>query len=304
MTVHNLSENVVRLITRLAPSTIAGQPKRVWETFTIYDRLRGFGDYLRKCQARLQREVSSSRNELRQNGFSLVEPLSAEEAAAFSAMLEEHGDGFMKRRGNDYTAYLQCDERLYDPILEKVFQGTVDALITDFFGSEYVPYWAAYQVATPDVSAKRAFCWHCDKGPSKWLKILLYFTNSDDTGGNTILLNRQESEYIARTGYTFGPLKERVEDLAPIARRHGFEIHPLQFSIRAGQGVLFEPAQLMHRGLPPSKAPRKIMQILILPSPLPWRKALEKLRAADLPARRDLAFPTSARELEEAFGLA
>ena len=109
---------------------------------------------------------------------------------------------------------------------------------------------------------------------------------------------------MAKTGYTFGPVKERVEDLGPIAARHGIEIHPKQFSIRAGQGILFEPAQLLHRGLPPSKAPRKIMQILILPSPLPWREALEKLRSADLPARRNLAFPLNAKELQEAFDLA
>ena len=304
MATYSLSENLLRLFTHVAPSTIGGKPKRIWETFTIYDRLRGFGEYHRACQACMNRRTAPPHEQLRQDGFALIEPLSAEEAASLATMLEKQGEGFIRKRGDDYTAYLRCDERIYDPILERVFRGPVDALIADYFGSEYVPYWAAYQVASPDVSAKRAFRWHCDKGPSKWLKILLYFTNSDDTGGNTLLLNRKESEQMARTGYTFGPLKERVEDITPIARRHGFEIHPRQFSIRAGQGILFEPAQLLHRGLPPSKAPRKIMQILVLPSPLPWREALERLRAADLPARRDLAFPTSARELEEAFGLA
>lgn len=303
MTTHSLPENLLRLFTHIAPPTIGGKPKRIWETFTIYDRLRGFGEYLRTCQAHMNRRVTPPHEQLRRDGYALIEPLGVEEACALSAMLEERGEGFIKKRGDDYTAYLRCDERIFDPILEQVFRGPVDALIADFFGSEYVPYWAAYQVASPNVSTKRAFCWHCDKGPSKWLKILLYFTDSDVTGGNTLLLDRKESERVAQTGYTFGPLKERVEDLTPIAARHGFEIHPRQFSIRAGQGILFEPAQLLHRGLSPSKAPRKIMQILILPSPLPWREALEKLRAADLPARRDLAFPGSAAELKEVFGL-
>ncbi len=293
-------EKLTRLRTAFSPEEIGGMPKRVWETFHIYDDIRGFGAYHQRCRQALNREVDGAETDLVDQGYTVIEPLSEEEARTFWDRLEDSSSGYVRKRGNDYTAYMRFDdETVPDELLARVFNPAVDARIVNFFGSEYVPWWYSVQRAEPDVRAKRAFCWHCDKGPSKWRKILLYFTNVADTGGATTLVDREASEVAARAGYTFGPLAARTDDLSDIEKRTGYTFSPITPDLRAGQGVLFEPAQLLHRGIPPTRAPRKIMQILILPSPVHWKTGLEKLRAADPASRRDLAFPVHARELEE-----
>ncbi len=295
-----IREKLTRLRTLFSLDQIDGKPKRVWETFHIYDDIRGFGPYHQRCKQALKRNVNVTETALVDNGYTIIQPLNEEEASDFWARLENSSAGYIQKRGNDYTAYMQFeDESVIDELLDRVFNPEVDAQIVNFFGSEYVPWWYSVQRAEPNVRAKRAFCWHCDKGPSKWLKILLYFTNVADTGGATTLVDRQASDVAARAGYTFGPLDKRTDDLSGLEKRTGYRFSPITPDLRAGQGVLFEPAQLLHRGIPPTMAPRKIMQILLLPSPVHWKTGLEKLRAANPASRQDLAFPAHARELEE-----
>ena len=122
----------------------------------------------------------------------------------------------------------------------------------------------------PNVS----FSWHCDGGPTKHLKVLLYLNGSDEHGGNTRFLDRATTDAFKKIGYVFCDIDHRLDDLAALAGEHGIAYRPLEAPMRTGEAILFEPANVLHKGVWPTRAPRYLLQICIVPSPMPWRGEL------------------------------
>ncbi len=297
-------ERLLRLKTRFSPAVLKdGTPRLVRETFERYDRIRGFGDYLAYCQRQCRRDIPRQTTPLHDEHIEVLRLLSPEEAAEIREEATRRARGMIFKRGADNRGILDiADEDFHLAVLEKIISPQVEARMLRYFGSEFVPYWYCFQETRPHAQESRAFCWHCDKGPGKWLKILLYFTDSAETGGNTLVLDKDDSAAVAATGYTFGPVSDRTGDVEELARLAGRPLKPLRLRIRPGEAVLFEPARLLHKGQLPDKAPRFIMQILFLPSPVPWREGLERLQRAQLPERADFAFPTHANRLKAVLG--
>ena len=69
----------------------------------------------------------------------------------------------------------------------------------------------------------------------------------------------------------------------------------------AGQGVLFQPATVLHRGVSPSRGPRYVLTLCLLPSPVPWQEALRRGAIVDL--ADDEKWPAHANELLSALGI-
>lgn len=174
-------------------------------------------------------------------------------------------------------------------ILSHVFTPEVDARIKAYFRSNYTPIWCKFYANQPHGpgGTEPAFSWHQDAGPTKHLKLLIYLNSSEESGGNTHYINKQETELFEEIGYTFCPLERRVRDLSEIAELYKINFNPIILDIQEGEGLLFEPANILHKGIWPSKALRYIMQICILPSALSWRNACQEFQ---LP-REDNAWP-------------
>jgi hypothetical protein len=49
-----------------------------------------------------------------------------------------------------------------------------------------------------------------------------------------------------------------------------------------GDGVIFQPAMVLHRGVGPTMAPRYVVTLCLLPSPVPWQQALARGAFSDL----------------------
>jgi len=294
-----LREKLLRAQTKFQPYMVDGVPRRVRETFKRYDEIRGYGGYLKRCQKACKRPIPQTNSSLIANHYDLIDVFSNDEAETLRKEAFSLSDDFDYRRGKENKATLKVpDGAFFDKVLEQVFSDETDARLLEYFGSEYVPFWCGMEQTEVSTANKRAFLWHCDKGPSKWAKVLLYFTSVADTGGNSVLIDAKTTDAISALDYTFGPAKERTSDLAELAKQHDIDFEPMSFDVKAGQALLFEPARLLHHGQLPNKAPRTIMQILILPSPRPWREALARLRNADLASRNDFSFPSHARDLE------
>ncbi len=295
-----LADKLIRLRTRLSPAMMGGQPRLVRETYDRYDRLRGYKKYLEFCRSRLDRPLPQENTDLHEKGLEIVRIFTPEEARDVMQKAYSLSTGFTSRRNAGNRLYFEIkDERFYLQVLERIFSDEIDARIVRYFGSEYVPFWYVMQESRPGSRPSNSFLWHCDRGPQRWLKILLYFTPTRDTGGATVVLDKEESELVAKAGYTFCKTRDRTSDIRDLENRIGHPLHIMTPELDAGEGILFEPSQIMHRGLIPDKAPRVIMQVQILPSPIHWRKALQRLQQAVMPERDELAFPTHASRLKK-----
>ena len=172
---------------------------------------------------------------------------------------------------------LACDIDLRMSFLDAVIP-ELDAEISTYFLSEYMPMFLRFYINKPDDDLPYAAKWHCDAGPRKHLKLLLYLTDTVETGGNTEFLDYDTTMRLDECGYLFCDLNQRVDDLRPMFGENGFNCIPQSFWLKPSDGILFEPSTIMHRAIWPTKAPRYMAQILFLPSPLPWREACEQFQ--------------------------
>ena len=183
--------------------------------------------------------------------------------------------------------------------MEAFLTPEVGERVVRFFGSQYLVYWYSVHRAVPVPELKfNSFRWHCDKGPRAHLKLLVYLNDYAEHGGGTEFLDLESTRKLATTGYVFGRVKTRTSDLGPLAARVGVDLAPSSTEPSAGEGMLFQPSNVLHRGLLPTRGPRVVVTLCLLPSPIPWRDALE--RGVMISVGDDAKWHDDARELQAA----
>lgn len=228
----------------------------------LFDDKAGYAKLHRACQNQFTRTDISSEDDLQRDGFNKVAALDEAECAKLRSMIDLDLD-FL--RNHFYRVNL----------MGKIFSGEVDRRVSGYFGSEYLPLWCRFYRNDPNGNAGVSFNWHCDGGPTKHLKILLYLNASDECGGNTQFLDRNTTDAFKRIGYVFCDINHRLNDLSSLADEHNIPYAPFESEIRTGEAIIFEPANILHKGLWPTRAPRYLLQICIVPSPVPWRQMCE-----------------------------
>lgn len=163
-------------------------------------------------------------------------------------------------------------------LLEKIIQGEAEQRLYSYFQSEFVPIWMRFYKNMPaEPEQGYAFNWHCDGGPDVHLKFLVYLNPTSASGGNTEFLDSWSTEEFRYTGYVFCPLDKRLKDLTAISDEYGIAYEPFRFDIEAGEAVLFEPFNILHKGIWPTKDPRYLIQICLLPSGKQWKETCEEI---------------------------
>lgn len=276
-------------------------PRRVERVFDEFDRVRGFAAWQDHCRARLARALPEDRAQAAvvTQGFTTLPVMSAAAAAdLLAAVSRDQEVERLKRDSAKLEGYDLGDPALVRRLLEASLTDAVDRQCLAFFGSEYMVYWYALSRTSPSHEpASVSFRWHCDKGPHAHLKLLVYLNDFSEHGGGTSYLDLAASARVARTGYMFARGRRRTDSLAELARMSGAELSAYDHHPRAGDAVLFQPARVLHSGITPSRGPRYVLALCLLPSPLPWREALA--RGAQIDLRTDPIWHDDARELEK-----
>jgi hypothetical protein len=127
-----------------------------------------------------------------------------------------------------------------------------------------------------------SFRWHCDRGPKTHLKLIVYLNATDEHGGNTEFVSLADTARVAAHGYLFGWAQTRSSDIGDISRIAQRDLAPCSRAMGAGDGVLFQPATVLHRGISPHRGPRYIITLCLLPSPVHWETALARGAMSDL----------------------
>lgn len=164
-------------------------------------------------------------------------------------------------------------------ILDTVFGGALDGILTEHFSCEYFVFKFSIGITDPTPDPDLSMLWHMDSGPPAFVNLLIYLNGSKQHGGTTELLDRAVSKRLWDAGYN-PKLEDRLDDLALLARRAGAKYKPVAEPVGAGEGVLFDARYVLHRGQVPTTARRYLLSLCILPSVLPWRESF-KLWSAD-----------------------
>lgn len=256
---------------------------------------RGYGSYHDHCRQQSGRDLEPGGGALLAQGFEKVPIMPAEEASILLDQVLTRSTGETRSNGGDYLDILELDDPAFmQDVLARIINDEIDQKIAAYFKSEYFIYWHILSRANVGHVTRRSYCWHCDKGPQNHLKILFFLNGSDEHGGNTEFLDRPCTDGFENTGYLFCPVKSRTSDLSELAHKHGIDYKPQRPDIKAGEAYLFEPTNVLHRGILPTMGPRYILTICLLPSPTPWREVFRKNSA---PISPDFRWHADAHDL-------
>ena len=251
-------------------------PQRARATRLFYDETGGYAAWSEYCRACLSRSVDAPPEDgLARRGFEVVPVLSAFDAAAIkTTILSRTSTSKASKKDIDYADVMQFDDSSFLlPIVEQILSRDMDGRLVSHFRSEYFVYSITVGRTAPARRSRRSFLWHCDRGPRDFLKINLFLDATAEHGSTTGFIDRTASAALEHLGYTFGPNKRRVADLGPLARHAGIEVQPVHPDVKAGEALLFEPANVLHRGILPDRGTRHLLSLMLLPSPVPWRDA-------------------------------
>lgn len=200
--------------------------------------------------------------------------LNSERVEKFKIFSEDECAEFRKRldAGEDILA----DRAETMKIMERVFNPELDARLISYFNSEYVPEGVQFEKILPTETPHHSDCWHCDGGPSKQVVMIIYLSPSEADAANTVFTDPTNTDYLKALGYLFCPIDARVDDLTPLYDHYGLaHLEEKTFEMTAGDAVVFQAANIMHKRSLPKIDPRYVLVVCVLPSPLPWREACE-----------------------------
>lgn len=281
-------------------------PNRVAQVFEDYDDRRGYAAWHAQCQAALARPktLKDAPGPVTKNGFVVNQAMSRETVADLLAAVGI-SEGKMPERLKLDSAKLEGypleDPALIRRLAKAALTREIDAHCLDFFGSEYFVYWCTLSRTAPQAEGAPtvSFMWHCDRGPRTHLKLLVYLNDHSEHGGGTSYLDLDASEAVASSGYVFARGKRRtgsIEELSALARR---PVTAYDHLPRTGDAVLFQPSRVLHRGITPTRGPRYVLTLCLLPSPVGWEAALD--RSAQIDLRHDPIWHDDARTLAKRF---
>lgn len=243
-----------------------------------YDVKGGYRAYHRQCQERCAPVQADPTAPIVQKGCEHLRVMPEEAAKRIERIVLERFETRPAAKKSPHLALFDIDDRAFErDLFERILTPEVEQRVRTFFGSEYFVYWYHVTRSAPVPQlGMNSFRWHCDRGPREHLKLLFYLNGWEEHGGGTEFLDLESTRRIAASGYVFAPVETRLADLSPIAQEFGVAYAPWQPEMRAGEGILFQPAGVLHKGQLSTLGPRYVVTLCILPSPIPWRAAQDR----------------------------
>ena len=202
--------------------------------------------------------------DLQEQGFEEVDVFLRADARSLSVKLDE----------TNYLIATKINKpRLFAEVFGQFGRLTqITAKLHRHFQSEFAPVFCSMLKMGPmGEKIDESYRWHVDNGPSSHLKLIIFL--NDDHDGATAVMSRQDSRKFIDAGYLEG---ERLFHVDEFAEEHGISYTPYKIQPKAGSGLIFEPTNVLHKGMYPTFGERRVFQIGIIPWGEPWEKHYEE----------------------------
>lgn len=278
-----LPATLLKPLSRIRKREVA--PERAAKVWDEYDRRRGYADYAGLCRQALRREQPALGEDLlNSRGFVHLDLIDPAAARGLRRQIEgAQAPSLVKKGSKDLAGFRITDLEQMRGLLRTLITPAADAQFLNYFQSEYLVHTATFTV-TPKAreQASVSFRWHCDKGPRRHLKMIVYLNATAEHGGNSEFIDLDGTACLASRGYLFGWSRTRTGDVGRLSAIAGRPLRSHAQPMPAGGAVIFQPAKVLHRGLSPTKGNRFVATLCLLPSPVPWEEALSRGALTDL----------------------
>ena len=146
----------------------------------------------------------------------------------------------------------QLEDEMLSECQQILFVNDLDTSLKDYFNGNYMVQWSRFD--SVDSSANNhnySTRWHCDGGVRNTLKLFIYLNSVSEHGGNTLLMDKSRTDKLRDDGHLPIEGKLRKLMLTEALLDLCLPTEPIAHNLNAGDGLLFDPAQLAHRCLAP-----------------------------------------------------
>jgi len=150
----------------------------------------------------------------------------------------------------------------------------VDAGLKTFFRGEYAVVMAVALRSLPSQKLVSSWLWHSDCYPPHTCKLFLHLTPADAETGATEFMSLADTMAYRGAGY-FGFGNERIANIEDFAREKGLPYRPFHNNVEAGDATIFN-MNFFHRAVSPRKGFRDVLELFLIPSPIPWEEHLKQ----------------------------
>jgi hypothetical protein len=252
----------------MQPESTLLNPARLNEMYDRFDVERSYDELYRQSLAMSPFRGMRPTSTVNERGFDLLPCLTPAQVATYcNVLFDEEGTG----------RFNMLPSAALNMVLDSLLTPAMHEAIVTAFGTHYAFLFGAPDTSLPSVGEDPtgySYKWHCDGGPRRHLKIIVYLDGPDAHDGGTMCLDRTTSDKMAKTGYFFSPLTERLSDLSGLAAEAGITpFEPVLFTPPAGTAILFEPTKILHRGVRPTWGRRRVFTAGLVPMPIEWASA-------------------------------
>jgi hypothetical protein len=166
-------------------------------------------------------------------------------------------------------------------LLVRLIGPGLDAAVKAEFHTPYAVVFAGPTDTRPETPGHDvygvSYRWHCDGGPERHLKFIVYLDGPEAHDGATEVIEETASERLRVLGYGVVPTAQRLADLSEIAADHGLAPLPIHRLVpELGAGLLFNPGRIVHRGVAPTWGRRRVFTVGFVPFPEPWERTMRQ----------------------------
>ena len=249
-------------------------------TVEIYEHMLGYALSHVLFQRSYRGEVPDLNAELRDNSYMKAQVLTPERAAHYVDLIKAELESGPSNNFITCTKQFNSNPQLARELLKDCLTEQLDEQLRAFFKSYYMPISIGVCRVLPKENWEQAisYRWHCDAAPKNYLKVLLYLNDVTEHGGGTAFLDAATTREFADIGYVHGNLNERHTDLSPLSSMYDIPYEPCNVYPKSGEGVLFQPVKVLHKGLIPTLGPRYTVQIGFVPIHAPWQETFDLFR--------------------------
>lgn len=243
-----------------------------------------YKNYLSRCRAAYTGAGGvrpSGESDLARSGYEIHKgTLSAAQSNEMSAMLTDANERnvpgiFRAPTWHDKHISFSRPLDIFGDRFFDIINDSVDLGARRYFGSYYKVQVVHAVRVYPIPEAQGSFLWHIDDMPQEAVSLFVYLTDTDQYGGTTAFLNREETDALRKQGYTGHVTRQRIDDIAVFGQSIGIPLKPFRPELVRGDGILWQN-NVLHRGILPTRGFRDLLSIMLLPSPRPWREELAR----------------------------